>query len=441
MSAQALLCIGDKRWQVAVATSYEELCRGLGGLPELPSGTGMLFDLGYPQIIRVTTEPMLFSLDIAFLSQELVVTEVYRDIEPGYVVTSEMPARYFLEVNAGELEQLRTGDQASLEYLSPETTVASLDWGSAGALLLGATTLGLVTAGLVNDFASRMLGKQDVAAIRSPQPHWEAHEVLQEHRRGQVPCVTPPARKTAEWFKEQGAQFVAYSEDRLGLLNLVVGGIQGEAMSATVWRKDQQSSWSGLALLRDRILPLSDENLETLVDWVKSEVPGNYHWQRYEIPLVHSVRLGWHPTISRDEVSRPILLPRNIEDAGRTRACIEEIALWYVANRREMRPVELERIVLTHFTAEGEVRRFVRYLSSRQGQEEFRMALSKARRAALTPQEQPAVVVSRPRPAGGSGLEYLADSPEFLAYTIEDIGYREKLDAAFLEAIRRAKGH
>jgi hypothetical protein len=106
-----------------------------------------------------------------------------------------------------------------------------------------------------------------------------------------------------------------------------------------------------------------------------------------------------------------------------------------------MRPVELERIVLTHFTAEGEVRRFARYLSSRQGQEEFRMALSKARRAALTPQEQPAVVVSRPRPAGGSGLEYLADSPEFLAYTIEDIGYREKLDAAFLEAIRRAKGH
>jgi uncharacterized membrane protein (UPF0127 family) len=326
MSAQALLSVGDKRWQVAVATSHEELCRGLGGLPELPSGTGMLFDLGYPQIIRVTTEPMLFSLDIAFLSQELVVTEVYRDIEPGYVVTSEMPARYFFEVNAGELEQLRTGDQASLEYLSPETTVASLDWGSAGALLVGAATLGLVTAGLVNDFANRMLGKQDVAAIRSPQPQGRSQRVY-EYRGGQLPCVTPPARKTAEWFKEHGAQFVAYSEDRLGLLNLVVGGIQGEAISATVWRKDRQSSWSGLALLRERILPLSDENLETLVDWVKSEVPGDYHWQRYEIPLVHSVRLGWHPTVSRDEVSRPILLPRNIEDAGRTRACIEEIAL------------------------------------------------------------------------------------------------------------------
>ncbi|GAI78797.1 unnamed protein product, partial [marine sediment metagenome] len=37
-------------------------------------------------------------------------------------------------------------------------------------------------------------------------------------------------------------------------------------------------------------------------------------------------------------------------------------------------------------------------------------------------------------------LEYLADSPEFLAQTIADIGYRDKLDTAFQEAIARAKG-
>ena len=37
-------------------------------------------------------------------------------------------------------------------------------------------------------------------------------------------------------------------------------------------------------------------------------------------------------------------------------------------------------------------------------------------------------------------LEYLADSPEFLAQTIEGIGYREKLDTTFKQAIARAKG-
>jgi hypothetical protein len=42
-------------------------------------------------------------------------------------------------------------------------------------------------------------------------------------------------------------------------------------------------------------------------------------------------------------------------------------------------------------------------------------------------------------PQSPGKLDYLADSPEFLAYTIEDIGYREKIDRAFQEAIRRAR--
>jgi hypothetical protein len=39
----------------------------------------------------------------------------------------------------------------------------------------------------------------------------------------------------------------------------------------------------------------------------------------------------------------------------------------------------------------------------------------------------------------GGKLEYLADSPEYLAYTIDDIGYRQKIDNAFQEAIARAR--
>jgi len=36
-------------------------------------------------------------------------------------------------------------------------------------------------------------------------------------------------------------------------------------------------------------------------------------------------------------------------------------------------------------------------------------------------------------------MEFVSDSPEFLAHTINDIGYREKLDNAFKTAIARAK--
>jgi len=53
-----------------------------------------------------------------------------------------------------------------------------------------------------------------------------------------------------------------------------------------------------------------------------------------------------------------------------------------------------------------------------------------------------AVIPTEPRPPhpGKEELEFLPDSPEVLAQTIEAIGYRDKLDTAFQEAILRAKG-
>ncbi len=100
MTVLALLTLDGKEWQVEVAVTPWELTQGLGGIPEIGPSTGMLFDLGFEQTIHVTTKPMLFPLDIAFFSDDLVVTEVYRDVQPGYLVTSALPARYFLEVNA-----------------------------------------------------------------------------------------------------------------------------------------------------------------------------------------------------------------------------------------------------------------------------------------------------------------------------------------------------
>jgi len=56
-------------------------------------------------------------------------------------------------------------------------------------------------------------------------------------------------------------------------------------------------------------------------------------------------------------------------------------------------------------------------------------------------EKSPTVIPEHPRqPRLKDELEFLPDSPEFLAYTINDIGYREKIDSAFLNAIARAKG-
>ena len=152
MAGLAVVRIGDKEWLMDVATLPWELSQGLGGLAEIPPDTGMLFDIGFEQIIEVTTVPMLFPLDIAFLSEDLTVTEVYRDVEPGYLVTSQLPARYFLEVNAGDLADIEPGASVSIEYLVTEgTTPAASDLVSAVVPFVGLLSVGAFTTLVMRD--------------------------------------------------------------------------------------------------------------------------------------------------------------------------------------------------------------------------------------------------------------------------------------------------
>jgi len=75
----------------------------------------MLFDLGYDTIFTVTTKEMFFSIDIVRISSAMAVTDVARNVQPGQLVTSETPARYFLEVNAGEANTINPSDQAAIQ--------------------------------------------------------------------------------------------------------------------------------------------------------------------------------------------------------------------------------------------------------------------------------------------------------------------------------------
>ena len=117
MAGQAIVIINDKQWSAGIASDTWELAQGLSGIPELAPGTGMLFDLGYEQYINVTTEAMLFPLDIVFISESMTVTELIQSLAPGQRLTTVFPARYFLEVNAGEMDGINLGDQAIIDPL------------------------------------------------------------------------------------------------------------------------------------------------------------------------------------------------------------------------------------------------------------------------------------------------------------------------------------
>jgi len=114
---QGIITIRDKQWSVSIANTPWELTQGLGGVAGIPSGAGMLFDTGWEQYITVTTVGMLFPLDVAFLSESLVVVDLIQHFQPGYNLTSTVPARFFLEVNAGEMDGVDLGDRAYVELL------------------------------------------------------------------------------------------------------------------------------------------------------------------------------------------------------------------------------------------------------------------------------------------------------------------------------------
>jgi uncharacterized membrane protein (UPF0127 family) len=211
MPGEAIVTIRDKEWQVGVADTPWELMQGLGGLPELPAGSGMLFDTGLTQIIRVTTDPMLFPLDMAFLSETAVVTEVYRNVEPGYIVTSTLPARYFLEVNTGELEGVESGDKAAVEFLPlEEIPVVETDWMSAMVGFMGFAVMAVFVTAIARDFIKAALeppkekpvlyGTRAERLLPQTADVWETRAVVLEDTLTGMPGFQDKLSSVEDWL-------------------------------------------------------------------------------------------------------------------------------------------------------------------------------------------------------------------------------------------------
>lgn len=122
------ITIGSNQWEVWVATTPSELSQGLGGFASIPVSTGMLFDPGYEWTPTVTTEPMLFDIDIVFIGSNYQVTEVARNVAPGGYVTPSAPVRYFLEVNASEAANVNVGDSVIITIVVASPALTTQTW-------------------------------------------------------------------------------------------------------------------------------------------------------------------------------------------------------------------------------------------------------------------------------------------------------------------------
>ena len=192
MAGQALVTINDKQWAVDIASAPWELSQGLGGLLEMPTDIGMLFDTGFEQIIQVTTEPMVFALDIAFLTSDLVVTEIYHSVEPGLFVTSQLSARYFLEVNAGEMEGIEAGDSALAELLAMQSEPVMIDWMTPVAAFAGVTLMGALAVDLGRGFTDEISNESSKRERYIPKVEADKCEIVRPRHYDLVSWFNSP---------------------------------------------------------------------------------------------------------------------------------------------------------------------------------------------------------------------------------------------------------
>jgi len=500
MPGQAIVTIRDRQWQCAVANMPQELTSGLSGVESILPGTGMLFDLGVEQTIHVTTVPMLFPLDIVFLSEDLTIIEVYRNVEPGYLVTSTQPARYFIEVNAGELEGIAPGDTASVDFLPFEEIPVAPDWLSMTFGLAGFLLLGTLTVSIVRDFTGKAIEKSEEKPALLPQVSSRkstASYELETDRTGNIIITRSDDPKKDVFLQFESDRALVYdllkkaekkdldvgwkikikrSDPRASILDeLWESSTQPRKLPQTdkkprrddvkveTWQeRDRLGIW-----LTDRrtdkvIAEWWDEDAREMFEqgWFKPGVPQRSS-EKPSRAFVDSV-LDYAESVGLLDGGKYVAQPGTCyADAWRFLIKEEEGNLIHgtvFSGGRRMGHAWVE--TSTGWIWEPQTGRYFTLLGFRDAfapDEETRYTAEKAAIMAArtkhlgpwTEQERqrylkaksPAVIPGHPRkPVTKGELEFLPDSPEFLAYTINDIGYRDRIDSAFLNAIARAGG-
>jgi uncharacterized protein len=100
--------IGRKSIPVEVVSSSVAREKGLSGRDRLAKGRGMLFVYSQAEDYCMWTKDMKFAIDIVWFDESKKVTYVSENVTPETypkAFCSGQPARYVLEMNAGEASQ------------------------------------------------------------------------------------------------------------------------------------------------------------------------------------------------------------------------------------------------------------------------------------------------------------------------------------------------
>lgn len=545
MLGQAIITIKDNQWAVSVAVTYADLVRGLSGVTSIPPGTGMLFILPSAQAVTVTTQNLYFPIDIIFVSDDLRVIEVAKNVPPGMLVTENAPVGYFLEVNSGEATDIESGDTVNVTLYQPATN----NWitplvSFAGLVVVGAfmtNTARNITRAILGEPKERERLKLLPQTAEITKEEWQEAEGMwevtkEDAERGEVAGVYLwslltkyyPDNKDkqirlmgfmGEVQREYGGRIprdeawklakkwdvekvltrelleflpqVESNPTRLDGLEIVKAFKQisrhGEdkiSVSLQAWAifpRGKRPHFISMYRSGDEyvIQPLYAH----IAEWVRVPVEKVKAWIK-SLPVRHFEPMAVAPQLREEaerlakQVDEPIdiiplpskALSPMVSPITPSGTCYED-AWRYLFKEGEGELIhgtvfsKGKRIghawvkLPTGYIWEPQTRTYYSFAGFNDvaaPQEEHRYtkeeaAIMAARTKNFGPwtdeereryltKKMPAVIPTEPRPRREGDLEYLADSPEFLTQTIEAIGYRNKLDTAFQEAIARAKG-
>lgn len=99
-----------------IASTDEEMARGLSGLDSLPSNTGMLFTIPVARPVYFWMRGTRIPLDIAYLDGDLKVLSIHTMAPDTGSSRHDGPVKYAVETNAGWFREhgVQVGDVAKL---------------------------------------------------------------------------------------------------------------------------------------------------------------------------------------------------------------------------------------------------------------------------------------------------------------------------------------
>ena len=114
---------GAPAWTVELASDNASRSRGLMYRKSMAQQTGMLFRMENSRMITMWMKNTFIPLDMVFADPQGRIVHIHRGAVPHSLdhISSRQPARYVLEVNAGEVDQygVSVGDVLKHPWILP----------------------------------------------------------------------------------------------------------------------------------------------------------------------------------------------------------------------------------------------------------------------------------------------------------------------------------